>query len=85
MKSSHKITIDIPEEVFTGIANFKKRAHISDDKTAIFELLKYALTLPPYFHSFDWQKAEAEADSEITANNVKSFSSVDEFLADLKA
>lgn len=85
MKSSHKITIDISDEVFKGIYDFKKHAHISDDKTAVFELLKYALMLPPYFHSFDWQKAENEADSEITANNMKSFSSVDEFLADLKA
>ncbi|MGD0283402.1 MAG: hypothetical protein ABSB95_13685 [Dissulfurispiraceae bacterium] len=85
MKAAHKITLDIPDEVFKEIADFRKRAHIGDDKTAVFELVKYALTLPPYFARFDWKKAEEEADADIAAGNVKSFSSVDEFLADLKA
>ncbi len=85
MKAGHKITLDIPDDVFAAIADFRKRAHIGDDKTAVFELIKYALTLPPYFARFDWKKAEEEADADIAAGNVKSFSSVDEFLADLKA
>jgi hypothetical protein len=48
-------------------------------------LIKYALALPPYFARFDWKKAEEDADADIAAGNVKSFSSVDEFLTDLKA
>lgn len=83
MKAGHKITLEIPDDVFKGIAAFRERAHISDDKTAVFELVKYALTLPPYFKGFDWEKAEKEADADIAAGRVKSFSSVDEFLADL--
>ncbi len=85
MKAVHKITVEIPDDVFNEIADFKKRAHIGDDKTAVFELIKYALTLPQYFARFDWIKAEEKADADIAAGNVKSFSSVDEFLADLKA
>ncbi len=85
MKAGHKITVEIPDEVFKEIADFKKLAHIGDDKTAVFELIKYALTLPPYFARFDWKKAEEEAEADIAAGNVKSFSSVDEFLSDLKA
>ena len=85
MKAGHKIVLEIPDEVFKEISDFRKRAHIGDDKTAVFELVKYALTLPPYFVGFDWKKAEEEADADIAARNVKSFSSVYEFLADLKA
>jgi len=85
VKAGHKITLEIPDEVFKEIADFRRRAHIGDDKTAVFELIKYALTLPPYFARFDWKKAEEEADADIAAGNVKSFSSVDEFFADLKA
>ncbi|MDP3110638.1 MAG: hypothetical protein Q8M71_00865 [Thermodesulfovibrionales bacterium] len=85
MKAGHKITLEIPDELYEGIADFGKKAHIPDAKKAVFELLKYALTLPPYFKDFDWKKAEKEADAEIKAGKVKSFSSVDVFLADLKA
>jgi hypothetical protein len=46
---------------------------------------KYALSFPPYFKNYDWDKAEKEADNDIKKGRVKSFSSVDEFLADLKA
>ncbi len=85
MKTAHKITLEIPDEFLKEIADFKKQAHITDDKAAILELIKYALTLPPYFARFDWEKAEEEADADIAAGKVKSFSTVDEFLADLKA
>jgi hypothetical protein len=84
MKAGHKITVKIPDEVFKEITDFKKKAHIRDDNAAVSALLKYALTLPPYFKSFDWEKAEKEADAEITAGKTKSFSSVDDFLSDLK-
>ena len=85
MKTMHKITVEIPDEIFAGIADFKKKAKIADDADAIFELVKYALTLPAYFRKFDWKKAEQEAADDIKQGRVKSFSSVDEFLADLKA
>jgi len=85
MKAAHKITLEIPEDVFREISNFRKQAHICNAETAVVELVKYALSLPPHFRSFDWTKAEEEADADISAGNVKSFSSVDEFLADLRA
>jgi hypothetical protein len=85
MKTVHKITMEIPDEIFAGISDFKKKTKIADDAAAIFELVKYALTLPAYFRNFGWKKAEQEADDDIKQGRVKSFSSVDEFLADLKA
>jgi len=85
MESSHRITLDLPDEIFTELADFKKRANIQDTNAAVYELLRYALTLPPYFKNFDWEKAEEEADTDIAAGNVKTFASVDQFLADLKA
>lgn len=85
LESSHKITLEIPEEIFTEISEFKKKANISDDETAVFELLKYALTLPQYFKNYDWEKAEKEADEDIASGRIKSFSSLDELLADLNA
>jgi len=85
MKTVHKITMEIPDEIFAGISDFKKKTKIADDAAAIFELVKYALTLPEYFRNFDWKKAEKEADDDIKQGRVKRFSSVDEFLADLKA
>jgi|APFre7841882590_1041340.scaffolds.fasta_scaffold104478_1 hypothetical protein len=85
MKTGRKITLELSDEVFAELADFKKRANISDTKTAIFALIKYALTLPPYFKSFDWELAEKEADDEIASGNVKEFTSLDAFLADLKA
>ncbi len=85
MKAVHKITMEIPDEIFSGISDFKKKTKIADDAAAIFELVKYALTLPVYFSNFDWKKAEKEADDDIKQGRVKRFSSVDEFLADLKA
>lgn len=85
MIASHKITIDIPDDIFDEIAEFKKRANIKDDKSAVFELIKYALSLPEYFKSFDWTAAELEADKDIASGRIKDFFSVDELLVDLKA
>ncbi len=58
---------------------------IDNDSVAVFELLKYALTLPPYFTSFDWKMAEDEADADIEAGNVQHFASMKDFIADLNA
>jgi hypothetical protein len=85
MKATHKITLEIPDEIFTEIDGFKKRMNIADDQSAVVRLIKYALMLPTYFKDFDWEKAEQEADTDIDSGRVKGFSSVDEFLADLKA
>jgi len=85
MGTSHKITLDVPNDIFESITEFKKRMNIDNDSVAVFELLKYALSLPPYFTSFDWKMAEEEADADIEAGNVKSFVSMNDFLADLRA
>jgi hypothetical protein len=84
MKTSRKITLDLPEELYEEVEKFKKSSNIDDTKAAVFELLRYALILPPYFRNFDWAKAEAEAEADIAAGRVKCFSSVDKAMADLK-
>lgn len=80
-----KITLEISDELFKKIEDFKGIIHTTDDNAAVNELLKYALSLPPYFLAFDWEQAEREADADISEGKVKEFSSVDEFFADLKA
>lgn len=85
MATTHKITIDIPDELFNEISEFKKNANIADDKIAIYRLLKNALSLPEYFMRFDWETAEKEADEDIKSGKTKDFSSVEELLADLSA
>ena len=85
MAATHKITIDIPDELFNEISEFKKNANIADDKIAIYRLLKNALSLPEYFKGFDWEAAEREADEDITVGRTKGFSTVNELLADLNA
>jgi hypothetical protein len=84
METNRKIVIDVPDDVFESITEFKKRMRIDNDSTAVFELLKYALSLPPYFAFFDWRIAEEEADADIESGNVRSFESTDDFLADLR-
>ena len=84
MKANHKITLEVPDDIYAEIVDFRKKTHMRDAKSAVVELIKYALTLPPYFKSFDWKKAEKEADAEIKSGKVKRFSNVDDFLAELK-
>ena len=64
MGSTHKITLEIPDKIYAGIIAFSKKNHISDSGTAATELIKYALSLPPYFKYFDWDRAEEEADAD---------------------
>ena len=47
-------------------------------------LFSSAANMPPYFREFNWEKAEAEADTEIAAGKTKSFDSIEDFIADLK-
>lgn len=82
---SRKIVLDIPDEIIEGIDAFKDRTNLPDEETAIFKLLKYALSMPPYFKDFDWELAEKEADEDILEDRMKAFSSADELLTDLKA
>ncbi|MGC8658775.1 MAG: hypothetical protein ACP5U1_06850 [Desulfomonilaceae bacterium] len=85
MGIGHRITVDIPGDVFESIAEFKKRLDVDNGSVAVFEVLKYALTLPRCFTSFDWKAAEEEAYADIEAGNVQCFASMDDFLVDLKA
>jgi len=78
------LTITLSNEVLDEVKRYKKLLHKRSTGEAVAELVKYALTLPPYFKGFDWKKAEAEADEEIAAGKTKSFRSAEGFLSDLK-
>ena len=80
-----KIALELPENMFNEVMKFKEESNLPDEKSAIYELLRYALTLPQYFRNFDWEMAEKEADADIASGRVKEFSSVEEFLNDLNA
>jgi phenylacetate-coenzyme A ligase PaaK-like adenylate-forming protein len=82
--AKHELTIKLPDDVLDEIERYKKSAHKKSTEEAVTELIKHALAMPPYFRDFDWEKAESEADEEIAAGKIKSFDSVEDFLADLK-
>ncbi len=81
---TQKLTLDLPDELIREIEHYKEITHESSYSKAVVDLLKYALTLPPYFRNYDWEKAEAEADDAISRGKVKSFDSAEELIADLK-
>jgi len=82
--ASRAVTITLTDDVFEEIERYKKSAGKTNTEEAVSELIKYALTLPPYFREFDWEKAEAEADKQIASGKIKSFDSIEDFIADLK-
>ena len=81
---TQKLTINLSNDLVQEIEHYKEIANEPSRAQAIIDLLKHALTLPPYFRGYDWKKAEAEADKDIAEGRIKSFKSVKELLADLK-
>ncbi|MEC4686665.1 MAG: hypothetical protein VST71_13175 [Nitrospirota bacterium] len=82
--ATHEVTINLSDEILEEIERYKNVRHKKSIDDAVAELIKYALTFPPYFKYFDWEKAEAEADKEIAAGKTKSFETVEDFIADLR-
>ena len=80
-----KISLELPDSMFEEVMKFKEESNLPNEKSAIYELIRYALILPRYFRDFDWEMAEAEADADIASGRVKEFSSVDELLNNLNA
>ena len=81
---TQKLTINLLNDLMKEIEHYKEAADEPSRAQAIIDLLKHALTLPPYFKGYDWKKTEANADKAIAEGRVKSFKSVKELLADLK-
>lgn len=82
--ATQELTITLSDKVLDEVKRYKKLLHKKSTGNAVAELVKYALTLPPYFKGFDWKKAEAEADKEIASGKTKAFKSAEDFLSDLK-
>lgn len=81
---TQKLLLNIPDTLVEQIDHYKDIAKEPSRSKTIIDLLKYALTLPPCFKDFDWQKAEAEADEAIKKGKMKSFDDTKALLADLK-
>jgi len=82
--ATQELTITLSDKVLDEVKKYKKLLHKKSTGDAVAELVKYALTLPPYFKAFNWKKAEAEADKEIASGKTKVFKSAEDFLSDLK-
>lgn len=82
--ATQELTITLSDKVLDEVKKYRKLLHKKSTGDTVAELVKYALTLPPYFKAFDWKKAEAEADGEIASGKTKSFRSAEDFLSDLK-
>ena len=54
---TQKLLLNIPDNLVEQIDHYKDIAKEPSRSKTIIDLLKYALTLPPYFKDFDWQKA----------------------------
>lgn len=80
-----KVVLELPDSMFDRVMKFKEESHLPDEQSAIYELIRYALTFPSYFRDFDWENAETEADFDIASGRVKEFSLVEELIADLNA
>jgi len=80
----HELTIRLSDDTIEEIERYKNTMHKERIEDVVAELIKYALTFPPYFKGFDWEKAEAEADKEIASGKTKSFDSVEDLISDLK-
>jgi|LSQX01.2.fsa_nt_gb RNA polymerase-interacting CarD/CdnL/TRCF family regulator len=85
MTEKHKMTLEIPDNIYAGILAFSRNNNIKDSGEAVMELVKHALNLPPYFKNFDWERAEQEADDEISSGTLMEFSDVDSFLNELNS
>jgi metal-responsive CopG/Arc/MetJ family transcriptional regulator len=63
--ATRKLTIDLTDDVLEEIERYKKSTQKNSTEEAVTELIRHALTLPPYFREFSWERAELEADEEI--------------------
>lgn len=80
-----KITLEIPDDIFAEIIEFKKKENITDTNSAISKLIKSAISMPEYFRKFDWEMAEKDADEDVLSGRTKEFATVDELIAELNS
>ena len=76
MSDSRRLCITLPDKLFSEVERFRKSVKARSSSAAVVELLKYAISLPPYFKDFDWEKAEEDADMAIKKGDVKTFDSL---------
>lgn len=85
MPESRKLCITLPDKLFAEVERFRKSVKARSRSAAVVELIKYAISLPPYFKDFDWEKMEEEADMAIKKGEVKTFDSLEKLIKHLDA
>lgn len=80
----YELKISLNSDMLKEIERYKKFTHKQSIEDAVTELINYALSLPLYFKEFDWEKAEYEADKEISIGKTKSFDTVEDLISDIK-
>jgi len=51
--AQREITITLADDIIEEIEKYRKSARKTKTEEAVAELIKYALTLPPYFRDFN--------------------------------
>lgn len=78
------LKISLSDDMIEEIEKYRKIRNKQSIEETVVDLIDYALKLPRYFMKFDWEKAEDEADHEISSGKTESFDTLEEFIADLK-
>lgn len=65
MSTRAKLIVDVERDLLDRIDDYRFTHRKHSRAETVRELLEYALTLPPYFKDWNWEKAEAEADEDI--------------------
>lgn len=85
MTTKAKLIIQVPKNLLDRVDDYRFAHRKHSRAEAVRELLDYALTLPPYFKGWDWEKAEAEADEAIKKGDfVGPFDNIKDALKSLK-
>ena len=81
---TYMLEISLPDDMVAEIDKHKQIRHKETIEEAVVDLIDYALKLPRYFMTFDWKKAEEEADYEISSGKTEAFDTIEDFITDLK-
>ena len=80
-----KLIIQVPKDLLDRVDDYRFMHRKNSRAETVRELLDYALTLPPYFKDWDWEKAEAKADEAIKKGElVGPFDNIKDALKSLK-
>ena len=85
MTTKAKLIIQVPKDLLDRVDDYRFTHRKHSRAETVRELLDHALTLPPYFKDWDWEKAEAGADEAIKKGQIVGpFDNIKDALKSLK-